>query len=80
MTGIKAFLILPVAAFNLAVVTRRIGTDQLVPDTQLSGSGLKQGGQIPLAVGEAAGELKAIVRLDALHSDAPAGIPLDQLF
>ena len=33
-----------------------------------------------LAVGEAIGKFKAVIRLDALHSDTPAGIPLEQLF
>ena len=37
-------------------------------------------GQIPLAVGKTVGEFKAIVSLDTFHADAPAGIPLDQLF
>ena len=40
------------------------------------GGSLKQGGQVPPAVGEAVGELKTVVRLDALHPDAPACIPL----
>ena len=35
MAGIEALLVFPVAAFHLAVVTRRIRTDQLVLDTQL---------------------------------------------
>ena len=49
-------------------------------DAQSGGSDFKESGQIFLAVGEAVGELKAIVCLDTLHSDTPAGIPLDQLF
>ena len=35
MAGIEALLVLAVAALNLAVVPRRIRTDQLMPDTQL---------------------------------------------
>ena len=42
VAGVKAFLVLPVAALHLAVVARRIGTDELVADTQLGGGGLKQ--------------------------------------
>ena len=80
MAGVKAFLVLPVAAFHFAVVTRRIGTDELVADAELGSGGLKQGGQVFLAVGKTIGELKSVVRLDALHPDAPAGIPLLQLF
>ena len=77
---IEALLILAVAALHFAVVTRRIGPDELVADTQLCGGGLKQSREIPLAVGKTVGELKSIVSLDTLHPDAPAGIPLEQLF
>ena len=80
VAGIKPFLVLPVAALHFAVVTRRIGTDELVEDAELGGGSLKQGGQIPLTVGEAVGEFKTVVRLDALHPYAAAGIPLLQLF
>ena len=51
-----------------------------MPDPQFPGSFLEQGGQITLAVGKAVGELKPVVRLDTFHPDAPAGIPLGQLF
>ena len=80
VTGVKALLVLPVAALHLAVVARRVGTDELVADPQLGGCGLKQGRQLPLAVGEAVGELKSIVSLDAFHADSSARIPLEQLF
>lgn len=50
-----------------------------MPGIHLSGGDLKQGGHIPLAVGKAIGELKAIVCLDAFHPDASAGIPLENL-
>ena len=78
--GVKAFLILAVAALHFTVVARRIGADELVADTQLCGGGLKQSREIPLAVGKTVGELKSIVSLDTLHPDASAGIPLPQLF
>ena len=80
VAGVKAFLVLPVAALHLAVVARCIGADELVADTQLGSGGFKQSGQIPLAVGKTIGKLKAIVSLDAFHPDAPAGIPLEQPF
>lgn len=76
---IETLLILPVAALYLAVVSGRIGANQLVPDTQLGSGDLKQGGQIPSAVGETIGKLKAIVRLHALYPDTSAGVPLEQL-
>ena len=75
--GVKAFLVLSMASFHLAVVTRRVRTDQLMTDTKLSNSFLKQGRDLSLTVGETVGKLKAVVRLDALHSDAPACIPSD---
>ena len=78
--GIEVFLILAVAALHFTVVARRVGTDELVADPQLGGCGLKQGRQIPLAVGEAVGELKSIVSLDTFHADTSAGVPLEQLF
>ena len=80
MAGVKALLVLPVAALYLAVVARCVGTDKLVADTQLSGSGFKEGGQITSAVGKTVGEFKAVVGLDALHPDAPVCIPLNQPF
>ena len=78
--GVKAFLILAVAALHFAVVARRIGADELVADTQLGGGGLKQSREIPLAVGKTVGELKSIVSLDTFHADTSAGVPLEQLF
>jgi len=41
MAGVEAFLVFPVAALHFAVVAERIGTEQLVLDSQLSGSCLK---------------------------------------
>ena len=47
--------------------------DELVTDTQLGGSGLKQSREIPLAVGETIGKFKAVIRLDAFHADTSGG-------
>ena len=80
VAGVKALLILAVAALHFAVVVGRIRADELVADTQLGGGGLKQSGEIPPAVGKTVGERKSIVRLDTFHTDAPAGVPLEQLF
>ena len=77
---IETLLILPVATLHLAVVSWRVGTDEFMPDAQLGSGDLKQGGQIPSAVGETIGKLKAIVRLHALYPDTSAGVPLEQLF
>lgn len=80
VAGVKPFLILPVAALHLVVMTWCVRTNELMPDTQLGNSGLKQDGQVMLAVGKTVGELKSIVRLDTLHADTSASIPLEQLF
>ena len=78
MAGIEAFLILAVAALDLAVVARRVGPDQLVTDAKLGDSFLEQSGQIALAVGETVGKLETVVRLDTLHFYASAGVPRPQ--
>ena len=78
--GIEAFLVLAVTSLHFTVVARCIGADELVPDTQLGGGGLKQSRDIPFAVGEAIGKFKAVIRLDAFHADTSAGIPPEQLF
>lgn len=80
VAGIKAFLVLPVAALYFAVVSGRIGADELMPDTQLGGSGFKQSGDVPVAVRKSVSKLKAIICLDTFHPDAPAIIPLEQPF
>ena len=77
---IETLLILPVATLHLAVMSWHVGTNELMPDAQLGSGDLKQGGQIPPAVGKAVSELKTVVRLDAFHSNASAGIPFEQLF
>ena len=78
--GIEALVILAVTTLHFAVVAWSVGADELVADPQLGSGGLKQSRESPLAVGETIGKFKAVIRLDALHSDTPAGIPLEQLF
>ena len=80
MAGVKAFLVLAVAAFYFAVMAWRVGADELVLDAQFGSGGFKESGQIPLAVGKTVGELKTVIRLDALHLDTPACVPLEQPF
>ena len=67
--GIEVFLILAVAALHFTVVARRVGSDELVADTELRGGVFKEGGQVPLGVGETVGELKAVVGLYTLHGN-----------
>ena len=75
---IKAFLVFPVAAFYLAIVSGSVRTDQFMPDAQLSGGFLKKGRDIPFTVGKPVSKFKAVVSLDTFHANAPAGIPLHQ--
>ena len=80
VAGIEALLILAVTTLHFTVVAWSIGANEIVTDTQLGGSGLKQSREIPLAVGETIGKFKAVIRLDTFHADTSAGIPLEQLF
>lgn len=41
VVGVKIFLALPVAALHLTTVTRCVGADELVPDSQFSSSNFK---------------------------------------
>ena len=78
--GIETLLVLTVAALYFAIVPWGVGPDKLMADAELLRGRLEQGGQIPFAVGKAVGELEAIICLHTLHPDAPACIPLHQLF
>ena len=69
-----------VAALDFAVVTRSVGTNELVAHTKLDGIFFKESRNIPSAVEKAVGKFKAIVGLNAFHANAAASIPLDQLF
>ena len=72
MGTVEALLILSVTSIHLAVAARGIGPDELMPDTELGSGVFKQGGQVPLGVGETVGERKAVVGLNTLHCDIPA--------
>ena len=48
VAGVKPLLILTVAALDLAIVPRRIRTDQLVPDAKLRSRLFKQRRQVTL--------------------------------
>ena len=78
MTGVKALLILTVAALDFSVMPRRVRPDQLVPDAQFSSGFLEQRRQIALTVREAVGKLEPVVRLNTLHLDTSAGVPRPQ--
>lgn len=41
VAGVKALLVLPVAALHFAIVSGRVGANELVPDPQFGGSGFK---------------------------------------
>ena len=75
---VETLLILSVAAFHFAIVSWRVRTDQFVSDPQGLRGGFKESREILFAVREAVGELKSIIRLNTLHLDASASIPLYQ--
>ena len=77
---IETLLILPVAAFNLAVMSGRERANELVADVEVGGSGFKEGEACAVFDREAIGKLRAVVRLNALHPDAAACIPGNRLF
>ena len=77
---IKAFLVFPVAAFYLAIMSGRVRTDELMLDTQLSGGFLKKGWDVSFAVGKTVSKFKTVVSLDTFHMDPLTGIPLHQPF
>ena len=73
---IKAFLVFPVAALYLAIMSGRVRTDELMPDAQLSGGFLKKGWDVSFAVGKTVSKFKTVVSLDTFHMDPLTGIPL----
>ena len=75
---IETLLVFAAAALHLTVVSGRVWTDPFMLDVQVSSRFLKQGDAVTLAVGKAAGKLKAVAGLDTFHSDSPAGVPLHQ--
>lgn len=60
---VEALLVLPMAAFSLAIVARCIGTDQYVSDAKSGRCQFQAYRQIPFAFGETVGKFRAIVRL-----------------
>ena len=72
-TGVAAIWVFAMAMFYLSVVPGSVGANELVANAQFPGFGLKEGFNIALAVGEAVGELKTVIGLDALDGNAFAG-------
>ena len=70
MGVVEATLILTVAALYLAIVTGRVGTNQLVPNAQLCGGPLKERDQFTVGLCKAVGELKPVVSLDTFNGEA----------
>ena len=79
MRVVEALLVLTMTAFHLSVVPGRIGADELVANSQLSGRCLKEGFQVALAAGKAIGKLKTVIGLNTLDGNAFAGKMLDDL-
>ena len=67
---VEATLILTVAALYLAIVTGRIGTNQLVLNAQLCSGFLKERDQFTFGLSKAVGKLKSVVSLDTFDGEA----------
>ena len=70
MRVVEATLILTVAALYLAIVTGRVGTNQLVPNAQLCGGPLKERDQFTVGLCKAVSKLKPVVSLDTFDGEA----------
>lgn len=70
MGAVEATLILTVAALYLAIVTGRIGTNQLVSNAQLCSGFLKERDQFTVGLSKAVGKLKSVVSLDTFDGKA----------
>ena len=66
MGGIKAFIVLAMAALNFPVMPWRVRADQLMPDPILLQTTLKESGFVPVR-GETVGKFGPIIGLDALN-------------
>lgn len=67
MGGVEPLVVFPVAAFHLAVMSRRIRADQFVPDPVLFQMHLKKGGLV-LMCGKAVCEFRPVVGLDTFNA------------
>ena len=67
---VEAMLTLAVAALYLAIVTGRIGTNQLVPNAQLCSGLLKERDWFTVGFSKAVGKLKSVVSLDTFDGEA----------
>ena len=67
---VEAMLILAVAALYLAIVTGRIGTNQLVPNAKLCSGLLKERDWFTVGFSKAVGKLKSVVSLDTFDGEA----------
>ena len=70
MGVVEATLILTVAALYLAIVTGRIGTNQLVPNAKLCSGPLKERDRFTVGLIKAVGKLKPVVSLDTFNGKA----------
>lgn len=77
---IEELLIFTMAALDLAVVARRIRTNQLVPDAKVGRRGLKERGFCFVSPREAVRKLETVVRLDAFDAHPFPGKNAHDLF
>ena len=78
--SIKAFLVFPVAALHLAIMSGRVRTNAFMLNAQLSSGFLKKGLDIPFTVRKTVCRFKTVVGLDTFHMDTSSDIPFHQPF
>ena len=66
--SVKGFVVLAMAALDLAVVPRRIGSDTLMPNAQVCESLIEQGGTIRFGGIHRIGEFGTVVCLDTFNA------------
>ena len=76
---VEPLLVFSVGTLNLPVMTRGIGTDQLMPDTKTCYGCLKKRRQMAFGIRKAIGKLKTVIGLNTLDGNAFAGKMLDDL-
>ena len=78
MAAVETFLVFAVASLDLAVVSWRIGTNELVLNAQSEGGCFKKRRNVALACGEAIGKLEAVVSLDTFDHYSTPLVPCNE--
>ena len=75
MAAVETFLVFAVASFDLAIVSGRIGANELVLNAQSEGGCFKKRRNVALACRETIGKLEAVVCLNTFNRYASPLVP-----